>query len=239
MSGSVAAPEARTMRARGFEMAFATRRGSRRKVNQDRARLCERGLCVIDGMGGGEAGEVFAELAANRVERSLALGEGPEASLVEASADLATLRRAVLRAPGGAMGCVCAFDEGGSCQLAALGDVRAFLVGEDDVEEVCELGASSRGYLGDGRSCAPRACSLAEKCLGSRVLLVCSDGFWRYVTARELMRIVRAAPSLEVAAVHLVGLARSCASPDDVTVALCRPLAELRGSRADTCPTVI
>ena len=33
MSGAVAVPEARTMRARGFEMAFATRRGSRRKVN--------------------------------------------------------------------------------------------------------------------------------------------------------------------------------------------------------------
>lgn len=212
-------------------MAFATRRGSRRKVNQDRARLCERGLCVIDGMGGGEAGEVFAELAANRVERSLALGERPEASLVEASADLAMLRREVLGAPGGATGCVCAFVEGGSCQLAALGDVRAFLVGKDDVEEVCELGGSSRGYLGDGRSCAPRSCALAEKCLGSRVLLVCSDGFWRYVTARELMRIVHASPSLEDAAVCLVGLARSCASPDDVTVALCRPLTELPKGR--------
>ena len=81
--------------------------------------------------------------------------------------------------------------------------------------------------------------ALAEKGLGSWVLLVCSDGFWRYVTARELVRIVHAAPSLEAAAVRLVGLARSCASPDDVTVALCRPLAEPRGGRADTCPTVI
>ena len=202
MSGAVVAPEARTMRTRDFEMAFATRRGSRRRVNQDRARLCERGLCVIDGMGGGEAGEVFAELAANRVERSLALGEGPEDSLAGASADLVTLRREVLRAPGGATG-------------------------------------SSRGYLGDGRACALRTCALAEKGLGSWVLLVCSDGFWRYVTARELVRIVHAAPSLEAAAVRLVGLARSCASPDDVTVALCRPLAEPRGGRADTCPTVI
>lgn len=239
MSGTVAAPEARTMRTQGFEMAFATLRGSRRKVNQDRARLCEQGLCVIDGMGGGEAGEVFAELAANRVERSLALGEGPENSLAGASTDLSTLRREVLRAPGGATGCVCTFDEGGSCQIAALGDVRAFLVGENDVEEVCGLGGSSRGYLGDGRSCVPRACALAEKGLGSRVLLVCSDGFWRYVTAREVVRIVSAAPSLEAAAVRLAGLARSCASPDDVTVALCRPLAELRGGRADVCPTVI
>ena len=99
-----------------------------------------------------------------------------------------------------------------------------------------ELAAAARGAIGpycracpvcDGRACAPRACVLAEKGLGSRVLLVCSDGFWRYVTARELVRIVRAAPSLEAAAVRLVGLARSCASPDDVTVALCRPLAEL------------
>ena len=57
--------------------------------------------------------------------------------------------------------------------------------------------------------------------------------------ARELARVVRSAPSLEAAAVRLVGRARSCASPDDVTVALCRPLAEPRGGRADTCPTVI
>lgn len=229
MSGSAWALEVRGLRSRGFELAGATCRGAARRVNEDRVRVCERGLCVIDGIGGLGTGEVFAELAANRVERLLTRGEGPEGALAGASLDLAALRREVLRSPGGATGCACALGEDGTCRLATLGDVRAFLVGEDCVEEVCRgttgAGAGPGGYLGDGRV-LPRACPLGEKHLDGRVLLVCSDGFWRFVTARELAEVVRAAPSLTGAAERLVRLARSCASPDDVTVALCRPLAE-------------
>lgn len=224
MSGAAWALEVRGLNARGFELAGATCRGAARPVNEDRVRVCERGLCVIDGIGGLGTGEVFAELAANRVQQLLVRGEGPDQALREASRDLAELGRHVLREGGGAMGCACGIGQDGSCTLAALGDVRAFLVGEDGAEEVCG-GHGASGYLGDGGG-VPRTCLLAEKNLDSKVLLICSDGFWRFVTARDLADVVSDAPSLEEAAESLVRLARSCASPDDVTVALCRPLAE-------------
>lgn len=223
MSGAVSLSELQTARAGGFEVVAATLRGARREVNEDRVRVCGRGFCVFDGIGGCGAGEVFAELAANRVRRGLLTGEDPEEALGEASRDLASLGREVLGFPGGATGCACAL-AGGGCRLAAMGDVRAFLVGPGGVEEVCGArpGAGDE-YLGDGRS-VPR--TWRAGCLGARVLLVCSDGLWRFVGAREVAEAVRDARSLGEGAARLVGLARSCASPDDVSVALCRPLTE-------------
>lgn len=237
MSGAAWALEVRGLSAQGFELAGATCRGAARAVNEDRVRVCERGLCVIDGVGGLGTGEVFAELAANRVQRLLVRGKGPDWALREASCDLAELRRYVLREGGGAMGCACEIGQDGSCTLAALGDVRAFLVGEDGAEEVCGGALGASGYLGDGRG-VPRTCLLAEKHLNSKVLLICSDGLWRFVTGRDLVDVVRDASSLEEAAERLVRLARSCASPDDVTVALCRPLAESPAGQGSMCPTV-
>ena len=225
MSGVAATPELHAARAGGFEVAAATLRGARREVNEDRVSVCGRGFCVFDGIGGCGAGEVFAELAANRVRRGLRGGEDPGRALAGASRDLASLGREVLRSPGGATGCACALGEGG-CRLAVMGDVRVFLVGPEGVEEVCrDVPGLDGAYLGDGRS-APRVGLIGERRLDAHVLLACSDGFWRFVGARELAEVVRGAPTLGEAAARLVRLARSCASPDDVTVALCRPLAE-------------
>lgn len=225
MNTALWALEIRGLRTSCFELAGATCRGAARTINEDRMRVCEHGLCVIDGIGGLGTGEVFADLAANRVQRRLARGEGPDEALRRAGLEIAELGRRVLHAPGGAMGCACALGEGGGCVVAALGDVRAFLVGEDGVEEVCRGELDAKDYLGDGRG-VPRTCPLTEKSLAARVLLVCSDGLWRYVALREIAGVVRDAPSLKRAATRLVRLARRCASPDDVTVALCRPLAE-------------
>lgn len=225
MSGAINVPQLYAVRAGGFEVAAATQRGARSEVNEDRIRVCGWGFCVFDGIGGCGAGEVFAELAANTVCRGLLRGKDPEGALGEASRDLASLGREVLGFPGGATGCACALS-GGSCRLAAMGDVRAFLVGREGVEEVCGAQAGTGGeYLGDGRS-APRVWRMSVGCLGTRVLLVCSDGLWRFVGAREVAEAVRGSCSLGEGAACLVDLARSCASPDDVSVALCRPLTE-------------
>ena len=117
MSGAAWALEVRGLSAQGFELAGATCRGAARAVNEDRVRVCERGLCVIDGVGGLGTGEVFAELAANRVQRLLVRGKGPDWALREASCDLAELRRYVLREGGGAMGCACEIGPGGRAGL--------------------------------------------------------------------------------------------------------------------------
>lgn len=227
MSGAARVPELHRARVGGFDVAAATLCGVSREINEDRVCVCGRGFCVFDGIGGLGAGEVFAELAANRVRRGLLSGRGPAQALAGASRDLASLGREVLRSPGGATGCVCAPGAGG-IRFAALGDVRAFLVGPEGVEEVCRDEPGGAGaYLGDGRS-APRVSFIGEGCLDSHVLLVCSDGFWRFAAARELAEVVRGSATLADAAMRLVGLARSCASPDDVTVALCGPLVESR-----------
>ena len=230
--------ELRACRARGFEVAGASCQGARRPLNEDRFRLGREGFCLMDGVGGGEAGEVFAELAANRVQRLIERGADPAEALREAGDDLRALRGEVLHAFGGAMGCACSFGGDGGCVIALLGDVRAFLVGKEGIEEVCQAPLRGGRYLGDGGLGRPRARRIAPACLASRVLLVCSDGLWRYVSVREVAETVLGMPSLDAAAERLVALARQCASPDDVTVTLCRPFAE--SGRCMTCrrPTV-
>lgn len=211
----------------GLEVAGATCAGTASKLNEDRLRIFSKGFCVIDGMGSGCDGEVFAELAANRVQSLLERGSGASRALAEADRSLAGLRRWVLGNRGGAMGCACSFGDGGGVAVACLGDVRAFLVGREVREVFCPASISVRGgYLGTGDACAFRERMLVRQELLSHVLLVCSDGFWRFVGVKDLTRTIWSSPSLEHVACELVRLAQSCASSDDITIALCRPLAE-------------
>lgn len=218
--------------ARGFEVAGASCAGIGHGLNEDRFRIFPGGFCVIDGIGRGKDGEVFAELAANRVQALLEGGASASRALVEADRSLADLRRWVLGSGGGAMGCACGTGSKGGLSVACLGDVRAFLVG-GEVCEVCraESPTCDRGYLGAQEPRLPNERELTRSELFSRVLMVCSDGFWRFAGAADLVRTLEKASSLESAACRLVRLAQGCASTDDITVVLCRPLTDSRQER--------
>ena len=206
---------------------------------------------VADGMGGHQAGEVASSLAARLVTHDVLcdvylpflLGGSPSADMVPLTE---ILRRAVQNAndrvhqqvPDGGTTLTCAVILGRRAYFAHVGDSRAYLLSNHDMQQVThdhsyvnrliELGELSpkeaavhpqRHVLyravgqGDGLDIDTYHQPLPP---GSRLLL-CSDGLSGVVSEDEIGRIVASAATPQEACQHLLKAANDVGGPDNIT----------------------
>lgn len=226
--------------------AARTHTGRVRPINED-ALVCrpEDGLfAVIDGMGGEEAGEVAAAIAAAalaeipairraRSEEVLARGleRARERILAEQRADPRLGRM-------GAVATALRFDDDGrTVGLAHLGDTRAYRVGargverltEDHVADLVPAGGGKRALTRDlGRQDLPPGSIDRRRVKVARgdLLVLCSDGLYDPVgeaaLTEELSRLRAEGVEPDAAAARLVALALARGGPDNVTVVVVR-----------------
>lgn len=231
-----------------------THAGRVRAHNEDAA-VCrpDHGLfAVIDGMGGQEAGEVAAAIAA------AALAEVPNlpklasetvltAAMKEARARI--LRQAEKEPSQKDMGAVATAarleDNGRAVAIAHVGDTRAWLVGTKGVRQL------THDHVADGEpgSKRPVARDLGRRTMDGEwvetgrfpvarndLLVLASDGLHDAVPADELagelQRLWREGADADAVSARLVALALARGGPDNVTVVAVRIGRFRRGQRA-------
>ena len=198
-------------------------------------------VAVADGMGGAAAGEVASRLA---IDAAVA---GPPAD-VDTARRILDANRAVLdavlkdpsRAGMGTTMTLGVFDGEGSLHLGHVGDSRAYLLRNDELERlttdhtyVMELVARGQLSVEDAashprRNLITRVVGMEDITVdeskvqlepGDRVLL-CSDGLTDMVPDDEIGRILRTEESVPGAAWALVEAANAAGGVDNTTVAL-------------------
>jgi protein phosphatase len=198
-------------------------------------------VAVADGMGGAAAGEVASRLA---IDAAVA---GPPAD-VDTARRILDANRAVLsavlkdpsRAGMGTTMTLGVFDTEGSLYLGHVGDSRAYLLRDDELERlttdhtyVMELVARGQLSVEDAanhprRNLITRVVGMEDITVdesevqlepGDRVLF-CSDGLTDTVPDDEIGRILRTEESVPGAAWALVEAANAAGGIDNTTVAL-------------------
>lgn len=227
-----------------LDAAARTHPGRSRTSNED-AWVCRpaAGLfAVIDGLGGEEAGEVAAAIAAQAVSEVPDLpelaGETVLAQALRAARDriLAECDHAPEKNGMGAVATAVRFDDGGqSVSIAHVGDTRVYLVHAGGVRQLTHDHVAE-GVAGQKRKVARDLgrrdlrgdwveTSRARVARGD-VLVLCSDGLHDVVgaeeLARELVRLRGEAGTADAIATRLVGMALSGGGPDNVTVVAVR-----------------
>jgi protein phosphatase len=206
---------------------------------------------VADGMGGHQAGEVASSMAARLVTRDVLddvylpflLDGSPSAHMVPVTE---ILRRAVQNAndrvhqqvPGGGTTLTCAIVLGKRAYIAHVGDSRAYLLSNHDLQQVThdhsyvnrliELGELSpqEAAVHPQRHVVYRAVGQGDGLdvdtyhqplpPGSRLLL-CSDGLSGVVSEDEMGRIIASAATPQEACQHLLQAANDAGGPDNIT----------------------
>ncbi|HEY9217172.1 MAG TPA: protein phosphatase 2C domain-containing protein, partial [Phenylobacterium sp.] len=128
-------------------------------------------------------------------------------------------------------GFVCSFDalvlKARTAHLFHVGDGRILRVAGESLEPLTEdhrIVIGGRSYLGRAMGMAPeiaidyRTCPIAV----GDVFVLCTDGVHEHVADREMVRMVRAAPDLDLAARRIVEAALERGSPDNLTVQVLR-----------------
>lgn len=235
--------------------AARTHAGRVRPQNED-ALVCrpEAGLfAVIDGMGGEEAGEVAAAIAAAALaEVPGAPRQANELVLVQA---LDRARERILAEQQaeprhGQMGAVATAvrfaDDGRTVAIAHVGDTRVYRVGARGVERLTDDHLAPEPAAGSGKRPVTR--DLGRRDLRSsdidrrqvtvargELLVLCSDGLYDPVgdegLAEELRRVHAEGMEPDAAAARLVALALARGGPDNVTVVVVRVGSFRRGRR--------
>ncbi len=228
-----------------LDAAARTHVGSVRSANED-AYVCrpQAGLfAAIDGMGGQEAGEVAAAIAAD------ALGEVPNTAQLASE----TLLAAALRAARdrvlaeatahpewegmGAVATAVRFDDDGKrVAIAHVGDTRAYLASVSGLRQLTtdhlgptpEAGGKRRVSRDLGRRDLDEnwVDTARANVSAGDILLLTSDGLTDVVgndaLATELTRLRKEGATAEAIAARLVGLALAGGGPDNVTVVVVR-----------------
>lgn len=203
---------------------------------------------VADGMGGHEQGERASALAARTVaEEMLRRIVVPVISGGSSNAPLhETMRNAVMNAhskllrelPGAGTTLTVALVVGDSLAIAHVGDSRAYLFRDGQVEQLTrdhslvarlvEMGQQSAedAALDPRRNVLYRALGQSDALEvdfefqefgpGSRLLL-CSDGLWGQVGKAELERVLRESDDPQRACAELIELANDSGGPDNIT----------------------
>lgn len=198
------------------------------ELNQDRFRITPDGILLLDGMGGRAAGEVYAELGAWKAEQLLGKGLAASDVLDETSVTARTVEDA-LHEHGGAAACAVRFQDDGSYDIACRGDVRAYLLDDDGARALTRPDADHSGrltcYLGSSApDASKRSVVVPAADATGKTLLIASDGVWRYLPLRECVEANRRCHDPREAARAIVDLAQKCATPDDATAVVCRPM---------------
>ncbi|MET8865843.1 protein phosphatase 2C domain-containing protein [Nonomuraea sp. NPDC004580] len=165
--------------------AAVTDRGLRRARNEDAMALREAGGSIVsvvcDGVGSSPRADEASAVAVETAAAALARGLPDEEAFALAGRAVTKLATSLDDAPACTYVSVVA-EPGGRVRLAWAGDTRAYLLPggelltEDDVVPTGEITA----WLGaDADTAGPHVRTLSAQ--GPGLLLVCSDGLWRYL----------------------------------------------------------
>jgi protein phosphatase len=221
-----------------FDWAAASDPGQVRAGNEDSA-VAEEGLfAVADGMGGHAAGEVASRVAVEALRTGV--GDG----IVEAVrlANRAVIDRAeadpALRGMGTTL-CAIAMGSGAQVEVVNVGDSRAYLFRDGDLQQVTEDHNLVAQLEREGRLTAEEARVHPQRNIITRVLgndpdveidvfpvdafrgdrfLVCSDGLFNEVTDDVIADVLRRHRAPQEAADELVRVANAGGGRDNITV---------------------
>src|SRR5919108_614184 len=234
------APEADV---RVAEEAHRSDPGRQRNANEDAYYARSPLYAVADGMGGAQAGEVAARLAAEAFEPTRRGEESPEvylrAIVRAANARIHRLAQADSSRSGMGTTLTAALVEGDDVSLAHVGDSRAYLLRENDlklltsdhslVEELRRSGRLTDEQAEDHpqRSIITRALgperevevdTMSYRARPGDVYLLCSDGLTTMVREERIAEILAESGSLHQAVDRLVREANDAGGRDNITV---------------------
>ena len=234
--------------------------GHQRSTNED-SHLARAPVFVIaDGMGGAQAGEVASQLAIAHFAQALP-GEdsdGAEQRLAravqEANAEIHARSEADARRAGMGTTLTAAYVGPSEVSFAHVGDSRAYLLRDGELERITGDHSLVEELLRQGRLTEEEAeehpqRSIITRALGPEpdvevdtftrtaadgdVYLICSDGLTSMVPEATVAEILREAPDITTAADRLVAAALDAGGRDNVTVVLFR-LEEVSGAEDET-----
>ncbi len=243
---------------RVVEEAARTDTGRQRTANEDAYIARSPVYAVADGMGGAQAGEVAARMAAEAFESPLPDGTNPEQELgrIAADANRRIFDHARSDASRSGMGTTLtgALLRGDEVSIVHVGDSRAYLLRDGElrqltrdhslVEELRRRGQLTSEEAEDHpqRSVITRALGPeaevepdihTHKARSGDVFLLCSDGLTSMVREDRLQEVLTESPTLSAAADSLVEEANRMGGRDNITVIMFRVDGEGRGPAAD------
>ena len=235
------------MALRIVEQAGRTDVGRQRSANEDSLFVNPPMFAVADGMGGAKAGEVASAVAVEAVEGAIESGESTETELAnivrQANRRIYDLAVADESRRGMGTTLTLAKVHGDEVSLAHVGDSRAYLLREGELEQltrdhslVAELERSGQ-ITPEAAEHHPQR-SIITRALGPEpdvevdtytlagrdgdAFLICSDGLTSMISDDEVASILRSAGSLDEAADELVRAANQSGGKDNITVILFR-----------------
>jgi serine/threonine protein phosphatase PrpC len=216
--------------------------GLHRKTNEDAFVVAPPLFAVCDGMGGAQAGEVASGIAA----AALKAGVGQGLPLLEAAeaANAAVYARAAENIAHTGMGTTltAVVLEGDTGHFAHIGDSRAYLLRDRELQQVSEDHSLVGEMVRDGRLTGEEAAvhphrSILSRALGTEplahidefevdlragdVLLLCSDGLSGPVPPAVIQKTLTRADPADAAA-RLIAEARKAGGPDNITAVVLR-----------------
>jgi protein phosphatase len=217
--------------------------GRQRNANEDAYYARSPLFAVADGMGGAQAGEVAARVAADAFEPTMRGEESPEAYLRAivraANARIHRLAQADSSRSGMGTTLTAALVEGHDVSFAHVGDSRAYLFRDNDlklltsdhslVEELRRSGRLTDEQAEDHpqRSIITRALgperevevdTMTYRARPADVYLLCSDGLTTMVREERIAEILAESGSLHQAVDRLVREANDAGGRDNITV---------------------
>ena len=231
------------MTLRVAEEAHRSDPGRQRNANEDAYYARSPLFAVADGMGGAQAGEVAARLAAEAFEPTTRGEESPEAYLRAivraANARIHRLAQADSSRSGMGTTLTAALVEGDEVSFAHVGDSRAYLLRDSElklltsdhslVEELRRSGRLTDQQAEDHpqRSIITRALgperevevdTMTYRARPGDVYLLCSDGLTTMVREERITEVLAASESLDEAVALLVREANEAGGRDNITV---------------------
>ena len=225
-----------------------------RKNNEDVYWFDEdRGIFIVaDGLGGHQGGEVAAAMAvkcvstilSDAVDEELADSEIVETlhrSLCAASAEVYRTANQLKELKGMACSMVAGVVQNGFCNVAHVGDTRAYLfynnlLSQMTLDDTPVAALVKGGFLLKEKARSHSMKNVLVKSVGGKpeidanitkfpvkpkeLLLFCTDGLWDMVEDQRICEILRLQPDVQEACYELVRAARDSGGRDNITVVL-------------------
>jgi PPM family protein phosphatase len=212
--------------------------GRRRRRNEDSYVIDPPLFAVADGMGGAQAGEVASKLAAGAVKE-----HGADVESLVQEANRRVHQRSLEDPNTSGMGTTLtvAAVEDGVVSIGHVGDSRAYLVRDGNLEQLTEDHSLVGELVRSGRLSAEEAemhpqRSVITRAIGTEpdvdvdtftiparpgdLFLLCSDGLTDMIPDREILSILDGSDDLDAAARALVDAANTAGGEDNITVVL-------------------
>lgn len=232
--------------------------GKVRSENQDCVRFAQKTLpnfsilALCDGMGGASAGSVASEIALKAFvekadellsEKKSRVGLAEQVNAAVTYANEQVYEKSLSDASYSGMGTtlVAAVVKGRKCCIANVGDSRAYLIADGEINQITQDHSFVEDMVKRGRITREQAKNhprknIITRALGveatvecdiftpefkkSNMLLLCSDGLSNTISDEELLDIISKRRSLANIGKELLDMALSRGAPDNVTVGL-------------------